>query len=199
MKKKLFDISFALILIIILFPLVLIISLLIFFLMGRPILFIQGRPGKDGKIFYLYKFRTMENNKKNIMNDEKRITRLGHFLRTTSLDELPELFNVLKQDMSFVGPRPLLIDYLKHYDQFQMKRHDVLPGITGWAQINGRNKITWSEKFKLDVWYVENSSFILDIKIIIITIKKVLFLEGISPDEGVIMKRFDEEFYEKKE
>ena len=101
--------------------------------------------------------------------------------------------------MSFVGPRPLLIDYLKHYDQFQMKRHDVLPGITGWAQINGRNKITWSEKFKLDVWYVENSSFILDIKIIIITIKKVLFLEGISPDEGVIMKRFDEEFYEKKE
>ena len=199
MKKKLFDISFALILIIILFPLVLIISLLIFFLMGRPILFIQGRPGKDGKIFYLYKFRTMENNKKNIVDDEKRITKLGHFLRTTSLDELPELFNVLKQDMSFVGPRPLLIDYLKHYDQFQMKRHDVLPGITGWAQINGRNKITWSEKFKLDVWYVENSSFILDIKIIIITIKKVLFLEGISPDEGVIMKRFDEEFYEKKE
>ena len=142
--------------------------------MGRPILFIQGRPGKDGKIFYLYKFRTMENNKKNIMNDEKRITRLGHFLRTTSLDELPELFNVLKQDMSFVGPRPLLIDYLKHYDQFQMKRHDVLPGITGWAQINGRDDIVLSQKIYLDQQYLQHQSLLFDLKIILRTMLLVL-------------------------
>lgn len=196
--KKFFDIFFSLFLIIILLPLLLLISLLIFFFMGWPIFFIQSRPGKHSKVFNLYKFRTMKNKTNDENDDAGRITWLGNFLRKTSLDELPELLNVLKQDMSFVGPRPLLVDYLEHYDRFQMKRHKVLPGITGWAQINGRNKVTWDEKFKLDVWYVENNSFLLDMKIIFITFIKVLLFEGISPNESVIMKRFDQENYDSK-
>ena len=198
MIKRLFDIFFAVFLIIILSPLLLIISLLILFFMGRPILFVQARPGKNCKIFNLYKFRTMKNKDHYNIEDANRITKFGNFLRKTSLDELPEIFNVLKQDMSFVGPRPLLVDYLNYYNDVQMKRHEVLPGITGWAQINGRNKITWDDKFKLDVWYVNNNNFFLDIKIIFVTIKKVLFFEGISPEKSIIMKRFDEEFYDKK-
>lgn len=196
--KKFFDIFFSLFLIITLLPLLLLISLLILFFMGWPIFFIQPRPGKNCKVFNLYKFRTMKNKTNNENDDAVRITCLGNLLRKTSLDELPELLNVLKQDMSFVGPRPLLVDYLEYYDSFQMKRHEVLPGITGWAQINGRNKVSWDEKFKLDVWYVENNSFLLDIKIIFITIVKVLFLEGISPNEMVIMKRFDQKNYDNK-
>ena len=196
--KIFFDTSLALILLIILFPLYLSISLLILIFMGRPIFFIQPRAGKNCKIFNLYKFRTMKNLKNYDISDEKRITKLGNFLRMTSLDELPTLINIIKQEMCFVGPRPLLVEYLDFYNDYQIKRHLIKPGLTGWAQINGRNLISWEEKFNLDIWYIENRTFILDIKIILITIKKVLLIEGVSPKDSRIMKRFDSESKIKK-
>lgn len=161
--------------------------------LGSPILFKQTRAGIYGEPFEMIKFRTMLNNcddDGNLLPDEQRHTKFGDFLRSTSLDEIPELWNVLKGDMSLVGPRPLLIDYLPLYDEEQARRHNVRPGVTGWAQVNGRNTISWEEKFKLDTWYVDNKSVLLDFKIIFLTLKKVLFKEGINANENVTMTRF---------
>lgn len=193
MLKKLFDKILALVLIILFLPLYIVVSLLILIKMGRPILFRQRRPGKNEKIFGIYKFRTMTNEKDEfgeLLPDEKRLIGVGKFIRSTSLDELPQLFNVLKGEMSFVGPRPLLIEYLPLYNEKQKKRHDVLPGITGWAQVNGRNAISWEEKFDLDVWYVENQSFLLDIKILWMTFLKVVKRSDISSSTSSTMEKF---------
>jgi len=178
---------------IILSPILLIVSVSIIINIGRPIIFKQKRPGLKGEPFIFYKFRTMTNSKGesgNLLPDRDRLTSFGAFLRKTSLDELPSLWNVLKGDMSLVGPRPLLMEYLPLYSDEQMRRHEVKPGITGWAQINGRNAISWEEKFKLDIWYVENQSLWLDVKIILITIWKVLKREGISQNNHVSMEKF---------
>lgn len=160
---------------------------------GRPVLFRQERPGLGGRPFMMYKFRTMRgefDSAGHPVPDEHRITRLGRVLRATSLDELPELINVLRGDMSLVGPRPLLMEYLPYYSPEQARRHDVRPGITGWAQVNGRNAITWEEKFRLDVWYVENRSLPLDLKILFLTVSRVLRRHGVSPEDQAIMPRF---------
>ncbi len=181
--KRFIDFLGSLILLIFLSPVLLLIAFMIRVTMGSPILFRQKRTGLNGQSFTIYKFRTMDEKKdKNgrLLPDEKRLTKLGRFLRNTSLDELPELWNVLKGDMSLVGPRPLLPEYLLHYTKEQMRRHEVKPGITGWAQVNGRNLLNWDEKFKYDVWYVDNISFWLDMKILFLTIFKVLKREGIS-------------------
>jgi lipopolysaccharide/colanic/teichoic acid biosynthesis glycosyltransferase len=169
--------------IVILSPLLLFVALLVEVSFGIPVIFRQKRPGFQSKPFWVYKFRTMTNAhdaQDNLLPDSQRITRFGHFLRSTSLDELPELFNVLRGEMSLVGPRPLLMQYLERYSPEQARRHEVLPGITGWAQINGRNALTWEEKFNLDVWYVDHWSFWLDIKIMLLTVVKVLHREGIN-------------------
>jgi len=193
MFKILFDKIFAIILILLFLPLYIIISLLIYLKMGNPILFKQKRPGKNGKIFEIYKFRTMTNEKDEndqLLSDEQRLIGIGKFVRSTSLDELPQLFNVLRGEMSFVGPRPLLIEYLPLYNKRQKKRHDVLPGITGWAQVNGRNAISWEQKFEYDVWYVEHQSFWLDMKILWMTFLKVLKRSDISSNTTVTMEKF---------
>lgn len=181
--KRLFDLLFTIPGLIVVSPILGLISLLIRFKLGSPILFRQQRPGFYGKPFFCYKFRTMTNSRDgdgNLLPDSERLNGFGRFLRSTSLDELPELFNVLKGDMSLVGPRPLLMQYLERYTPEQMRRHEVKPGITGWAQVNGRNALTWEEKFKLDVWYVDNWSLWLDLKIIAMTIWKILKREGIN-------------------
>lgn len=181
--KRLLDIILASLILIVLSPLMLIISILVVIQHGFPILFRQKRPGLHGEIFTLYKFRTMRDlfdKKGRPLPDSQRLTKLGRFLRSTSLDELPELFNIIKGEMSLVGPRPLLIAYLPLYNQEQARRHEVLPGLTGWAQVHGRNVLTWEEKFELDVWYVDHWSLWLDIRIIGMTIIKVLRREGIS-------------------
>lgn len=191
--KRLMDISISLIWIVILFPLFFIISILIKLNFKEPIFFKQKRPGRSGKIFYIYKFRTMReliDKDGNILPDEKRITKIGKFLRKLSLDELPELWNVIRGDMSLVGPRPLLVEYLDRYNVEQARRHEVKPGITGWAQVNGRNAITWEEKFKYDVWYVDNWSLWFDLKIIFMTIVKVIKGEGISQPGRATMEEF---------
>jgi lipopolysaccharide/colanic/teichoic acid biosynthesis glycosyltransferase len=174
-------------------PFLLILAIAIYIRMGSPILFAQPRPGKDGRIFTFYKFRTMTDECDrygNLLPDKQRLTTLGQLLRETSLDELPQLWNVLKGDMSFVGPRPLLVAYLDRYSPEQARRHEVKPGITGWAQINGRNALSWEEKFKLDVWYVDHRSLWLDLKIILLTINKVLKQEGISQQGHATMEEF---------
>jgi len=161
--------------------------------LGSPIIFLQSRPGKNNRIFRIMKFRTMLNDEDadgNYLPDEERLTKFGIWLRNSSLDELPELINVIKGDMSIVGPRPLLIEYLPLYSNLQARRHDVLPGITGWAQINGRNSITWDEKFSLDVWYVDNHNIWIDIKIILKTFFKVLDKSGVDDDIGVGQEKF---------
>ncbi len=194
MMKTLFDKFLAFILIIFFSPLYLVVSLLIWWKMGRPILFRQQRPGYQEKIFSIYKFRTMTNEKDeegNLLPDDQRLVGIGKFIRSTSLDELPQLFNVLKGDMSFVGPRPLLIEYLPLYNERQKKRHDVKPGITGWAQVNGRNAISWEQKFDYDVWYVEHQSFWLDIKILWMTFLKVVKRSDISSDSSITMEKFE--------
>lgn len=191
--KCLLDFILAWIGVSVLSPLLLILALLVSFKIGSPIIFTQTRPGLHGKPFTIYKFRTMTDERDadgNLLPDAERLTRFGRFLRSTSLDELPELFNVLKGDMSLVGPRPLLMQYLERYTPEQARRHEVRPGITGWAQINGRNAITWEEKFALDVWYVDNYSLWLDIKIIVLTIWKVLKREGISQQGEATMAEF---------
>ena len=193
MIKRLFDITLSLILIILFLPLYIIVSLLIFIKIGQPILFRQKRPGKDGKIFEIYKFRTMTNEKDEngkLLPDEQRLLGIGKFIRSTSLDELPQLSNVIKGEMSFVGPRPLLIEYLPLYNDTQKRRHDVKPGITGWAQVNGRNAISWEQKFEYDVWYVDNQSFLLDMKIILMTFLKVAKRSNISSNNSATMERF---------
>jgi len=191
--KRIFDIFIAFTALTLLSPLLLIICLFIIKTMGSPIIFKQSRPGKDGKIFEIIKFRTMLNDfddDGNYLPDEERLTKFGIWLRNSSLDELPELINVIKGDMSIVGPRPLLIEYLPLYSEHQARRHEVLPGITGWAQINGRNSLTWDEKFNFDVWYVDNQNILLDIKIIFKTFSKVLARSGIDDDIGVGQEKF---------
>ena len=174
-------------------PVMLYIALRIWREMGSPVLFRQVRPGLHGRPFVMYKFRTMTEERDaqgKLLPDEKRLTRLGRFLREHSLDELPEFFNVLKGDMSLVGPRPLLMEYLDRYTPEQARRHEVKPGITGWAQVNGRNALSWEEKFKLDVWYVDNWNLLLDLKILLMTIVKVLRREGISAQGHATMPEF---------
>lgn len=191
--KRLFDLVLAIPGIALLSPVMLMIALFVAIDLGRPVLFTQVRPGLNGRPFRMYKFRTMRDDVDadgNLLPDEQRLTRLGSFLRSTSLDELPELWNVLKGDMSLVGPRPLLMEYLDRYTPDQARRHLVLPGITGWAQVNGRNALTWEEKFALDVWYVDNWSLWLDIKILWLTILAVLTRRGISAEGHATMPRF---------
>ena len=192
--KRLLDITISLIVLIFLLPLMSLIYLLVIIGLGSPAFFLQERVGKDNKIFKMIKFRTMKNSTDkngNLLSDNERVTKFGSFLRSFSLDELPELINILKGDMSLVGPRALLVQYLGLYNDEQIRRHEVLPGLTGWAQINGRNSITWSEKFKLDVWYVDNWSLWLDIKIFFLTFWKVLKREGINQSESVTMEYFN--------
>jgi len=182
-KKRIFDIFIGILAFIVLSPLMAFVAILVWITLGSPVFFKQKRPGLEGKSFTLYKFRTMVNKRDiqgNFLPDLERLTSLGRFLRNASLDELPEFFNVLKGDMSLVGPRPLLMQYVDRYTPEQARRHEVKPGITGWAQVNGRNAITWEDKFKLDVWYVDNHSLRLDLKIIAVTVWKILKREGIN-------------------
>lgn len=188
--KKVLDLSVALLLIICLWPLFLILSLLILFIDGAPVLFKQARPGLNEKIFHVFKFRTMHELKNDTWSNNQSVTRLGQFMRKTSLDELPQLFNVIKGELSLVGPRPLLVEYLPLYNERQKKRHSVKPGITGWAQVNGRNAISWEQKFEYDVWYVENWSFLLDLKIIFLTFLKIIKPAGVNASDNVTMEKF---------
>lgn len=191
--KRLCDFFAALIGLLILAPVLAVIACAIYIRMGSPIMFKQPRPGKNGEIFTFYKFRTMTDERDStgiLLPDDKRLTAIGQFIRKTSLDEFPQLWNVLKGDMSLVGPRPLLVAYLDRYTPQQARRHEVKPGITGWAQINGRNTISWEEKFKLDVWYVDNWSLSLDLKILFNTFIKVIKKEGISHPNYATMTEF---------
>jgi len=193
MIKRLLDIVIALLALILLSPILLIVAYLVRTRLGSPVLFRQIRPGLHGKPFEMVKFRTMTDERDtegNLLPNEVRLTKFGKMLRSTSLDELPELWNVLKGDMSIVGPRPLLMDYLPLYNEEQAKRNNVRPGMTGHAQVNGRNAISWEKKFELDTWYVENQSLWLDFKIMLLTVKKVLIKEGINQSEEVTMTRF---------
>lgn len=191
--KRWIDVLLSSIAIFMLWPVYLALAILVKTKIGSPILFCQKRPGKDGKIFTLYKFRTMTNEKDkagNLLPDDKRLTEFGKWLRQTSLDELPELFNIIRGDMSIVGPRPLLVSYLERYNRKQRHRHDVRPGLTGLAQVKGRNALSWEEKFKYDLIYVKHVSLLLDIKIIILTAIKVLKKEGISQEGEATMSEF---------
>jgi sugar transferase EpsL len=192
--KRFVDICVSLVLLVLLAPLILVVAMLSLLFLGRPVYYTQARPGYQEKIFKLIKFRTMSNavdHKGELLSDAQRLTPYGKFLRKYSLDELPTLLNVLKGEMSLVGPRPLLPEYLPFYTEFQKQRHTVKPGITGWAQINGRNSVDWPEKFALDVWYVHNQSLALDFKILIKTVTKVIKADGVSHDKHVTMPRFD--------
>ena len=193
--KRLLDFSIVLVALLIIWPVLLCITIWLHFAnKGAGAFFTQERPGKDGKIFKVIKFKTMTDERDaegNLLPDADRLTRVGRFVRSTSIDELPQLINVLKGDMSLIGPRPLLPQYLPLYSPEQARRHEVRPGITGWAQCHGRNAITWTEKFKLDVWYVDNISFWTDVKVVFITIKKVLFREDISSATSATMEFFD--------
>lgn len=193
MIKRIFDVLVAAMALVLLVPALAVVAFLIHRRLGSPVLFRQIRPGRDGKPFQMIKFRTMldavdEQGKP--LPDSERMTSFGQFLRSSSLDELPELWNVLKGDMSLVGPRPLLMEYLPLYSEQQYRRHEVRPGVTGWAQVNGRNAISWEDKFKLDVWYVDNRSLWLDLKILFLTVKKVLVRDGISGEGEVTMSKF---------
>jgi len=191
--KRLFDIFASGIGLILLSPVLLIVAGLIRYKLGSPVLFRQVRPGRNGKPFEMIKFRTMRNavdEHGKALPDNERMTRFGNLLRSASLDELPELWSVLKGDMSLVGPRPLLMEYLPLYSEEQYRRHDVRPGLTGWAQVNGRNALSWEDKFRLDVWYVDNQSFWLDIRILLMTVQKVVSREGISHDGDATMPKF---------
>lgn len=191
--KRFFDFILSLIAIIILSPVFIVVAVLVRVKLGSPVIFTQERPGKDEKIFKMYKFRSMTSEtdeEGNLLPDEVRLTSFGKKLRSTSLDELPELFNILKGDMSIVGPRPLLVKYLPLYNDFQKHRHDVRPGLTGWAQVNGRNAISWEDKFRLDVEYTEKCSFFMDLKVFFKTISSVLKKEGISSDTSITMEEF---------
>jgi len=192
--KPFFDFIFALIGILLLSPILIVATIALFIAnQGKPF-FLQPRPGKNGTIFTIIKFKTMNDKKDaagNLLSDAERLTAIGSFVRKTSLDEIPQLFNVLKGDMSIIGPRPLLVEYLPLYNETQKRRHHVKPGITGWAQVNGRNAISWEDKFKLDVDYVEHQSFLLDLKIIFLTIKKVFVSEGISQQGQATTTKFE--------
>ena len=193
MKKRFFDLVLAIPALIFLVPVTVVLIVLLRISIGKGVFFYQNRPGLHGKPFRIYKFRTMTDELDgdgNLLPDGERLTPLGRFLRKTSMDELPELFNVIKGDMSIVGPRPLLMQYLDRYTPDQARRHEVKPGITGWAQVNGRNAITWEDKFKLDVWYVDNLSLGLDMKIIAMTIWKILKREGINQPGHATAEKF---------
>jgi lipopolysaccharide/colanic/teichoic acid biosynthesis glycosyltransferase len=181
--KRFFDLSIALVALIALSPVVILVAILVYLNLGRPVFFIQQRPGFKGEPFYIYKFRTMLNPSSDGLlhkGDAERMTRFGWVLRRSSLDEIPQLWNVVRGDMSLIGPRPLLMEYLPLYNERQGRRHEVRPGITGWAQVNGRNNMSWQTKFEFDVWYVENQSLLLDMKILLLTIKKVFLREGVA-------------------
>lgn len=191
--KRLLDCVAALFLLCVLSPLIFLLALLVALKLGRPVLFRQLRPGKGGKPFMMLKFRTMSDARDlqgNLLPDAQRLTRFGMWLRRSSLDELPELINVMKGDMSLVGPRPLLMKYLGLYSIEQARRHEVRPGITGWAQVNGRNNLSWEEKFKLDVWYVDNRTIWLDLRILLMTLRKVIRSEGVSQPGHVTAAEF---------
>lgn len=192
--KRTLDFVFVVCILAIVWPILLLLAFWLYFAnKGAGAFFIQERPGKHGKIFKVIKFKTMTDERDeddNLLPDEKRLTKIGKFIRSTSIDELPQLINVLKGDMALIGPRPLLPQYLPLYSKEQARRHAVRPGITGWAQVNGRNAISWTKKFELDVWYVDHCSFLLDLKIIFLTIKKVFVREGISSDTSVTMEAF---------
>lgn len=191
--KRGLDILLSALALIVLSPVLAVTAVLVRIKLGGPVIFRQARPGKDGKIFHLYKFRSMTDEKDEngeLLPDEVRLTSFGKKLRTTSLDELPELWNILKGDMSIVGPRPLLVRYLPLYNEEQRHRHDVRPGLTGWAQVNGRNTLSWEDKFRYDVEYVRNISFALDVKIVFLTVKKVFSREGISSATAATMEDF---------
>ena len=193
--KRFLDFWISLIVLIIISPVLLLVTVWLHFAnKGAGALFFQERPGKDGKIFKVIKFKTMTDERDvegDLLPDEVRLTKVGRFVRSTSIDELPQLINVLKGDMALIGPRPLLVQYLPLYSKEQMRRHEVRPGISGWAQCHGRNQISWTEKFKLDVWYVDHLSFMTDLQVIMITIKKVLFREDINSDNDATMEDFD--------
>ncbi|WP_144213724.1 sugar transferase [Shewanella donghaensis] len=193
MIKRSVDFILSLIALIVFSPIIVIVYFKVKSNLGSPVLFSQNRPGKDGKVFKMFKFRSMRDacdSEGNSLPDDERLTPFGEKLRSSSIDELPGLWNVLKGDMSLVGPRPLLVEYLPLYNDTQAKRHNVRPGITGWAQVNGRNAISWEDKFDLDVWYVDNASFLLDFKILVMTIKKVFIKEGVSAEGHVTIERF---------
>lgn len=193
--KRFFDFWIALVALICMSPILIVVTIWLHFAnKGAGAFFFQERPGKDGKIFKVFKFKSMTDERDadgNLLPDAQRLTKIGRFVRSTSIDELPQFINVLKGDMSLIGPRPLLVQYLPLYSKEQMRRHDVRPGISGWAQCHGRNQISWTEKFKLDVWYVDHLSFVTDLKVIFITIKKVLFREDINSDNDATMENFD--------
>jgi len=192
--KRVFDVCLILLSSWLFLSISILVILLVKFKLGSPVFFKQARPGLNGEIFNIYKFRTMTNdcyNDGTLLSDEIRLTKFGRFLRATSLDELPSLWSVLKGDMSLVGPRPLLIEYIPFYSIRQARRHEVKPGVTGWAQVNGRNAISWDEKFEFDLWYVDNQSLYIDIKILWMTVKKVILRDNISPEGVEIMPRFD--------
>ena len=191
--KRVIDIFFSLIFILLFWWLYIVIAILVRKKLGSPVIFKQKRPGINEKIFTMYKFRTMTDEKDkegNLLSDKDRLTKFGKFLRSTSLDEIPELWNVIKGEMSLVGPRPLLVSYLAKYNEYEKRRHEVRPGITGFAQVNGRNNTTWEDRFKNDIYYVENISFLLDIKIIIKTFLKVIKKSDINQNEDIPMKNF---------
>ena len=192
--KRLIDFIIVLCVLLAIWPILLVITVWLHFAnKGAGAFFLQERPGKDGKIFRVIKFKTMTDERDaggNLLPDEQRLTKVGRFVRSTSIDELPQLINVLKGDMALIGPRPLLPQYLPLYSKEQARRHEVRPGITGWAQCHGRNAISWTKKFELDVWYVDHCSFLLDLKIIFLTIKKVLVREGISSETSATMEAF---------
>lgn len=192
--KGTIDVSIASVLLICLSPFLVVIILLLSFDFGKSVFFIQERPGKNAKVFKIYKFRTMNNEtdkEGKLLPDMQRLTTIGKIIRSTSLDELPQLFNVLKGDMSLVGPRPLLVSYLPKYTKEEMRRHEVKPGITGWAQVNGRNALEWHEKFKLDTWYVDHISFYLDLKIMLRTFLKIVKRDSINANSNQTMKAFN--------
>ena len=191
--KRILDIISSLLAIIILSPLLAVTAVLVKTKLGSPVLFKQERPGKDEKIFTLMKFRTMTDERDEngeLLPDEVRLTKFGKFLRSTSIDELPELFNILKGDMSVIGPRPLLVEYIPRYNEHQHRRHEVRPGLSGWAQVNGRNTVSWEDKFDMDVHYVDNYSFAMDVKILFMTVLNVLRREGISSETSATMEVF---------
>ncbi len=193
LSKRLFDLLGSTLGLLIISPVLLIVAILVRIYHGSPVLFGQTRPGLRGRPFRIFKFRTMTEARAadgNLLSDEQRLTPLGRFLRASSLDELPELFNILRGEMSFVGPRPLLMQYLERYSPEQARRHAVLPGLTGWAQVNGRNALTWEDKFQLDVWYVDHWSFWLDLKILFLTVSKVFKREGINQPGHATMEEF---------
>ncbi|GEM53864.1 lipid carrier--UDP-N-acetylgalactosaminyltransferase [Flavobacterium branchiophilum NBRC 15030 = ATCC 35035] len=192
--KPFFDVFFAIIGLILISPIFIIITIALYFANSGQPFFFQKRPGKNGHIFTIIKFKTMNDKKDaqgNLLEDAHRLTKIGYFIRKTSLDEITQLINVAKGEMSFIGPRPLLPEYLSLYSVQQNRRHEVTPGITGWAQVNGRNAISWKQKFEFDVWYVDHCNFILDLKIVFMTIKKILIKEGITAENSVSMEKFD--------